>query len=168
MAVYWTLFFGFLVLLISYLLWVPVVLYLNTITDQYYLKVKGLVRVGVEQDPDQWVRIVIRLLFLRFTIYPLRRKDSGRARDSGEAPRGKKRKKMNFKKAIRLLKSFKVRRFWLDIDTGNCMTNARLFPAFALLNHRGGNFHVNFQGRNQLVLELQNRPIYIIKSFINL
>ena len=54
------------------------------------------------------------------------------------------------------------------MDTGNCILNAKLYPLFALLNYYTGNFYINFQGRNQLVLLVKNRPIDIIKSLINL
>jgi hypothetical protein len=55
----------------------------------------------------------------------------------------------------------------LDVDTGNCIQNAKLYPAFAFLNHHVGTFHINFEGRVNMVLHMQSRPINIIKSFIN-
>jgi len=69
---------------------------------------------------------------------------------------------------MRFLKSFKVKKLLLNIDTGNCILNAKLYPFFSLLNYQIGNFSINFQGRNRLALEVENRPIDIIKSIINL
>ena len=74
---------------------------------------------------------------------------------------------MSFKKMLRLTRTFKVKTFMLNIDSGDAITNAKLYPIFSLLNYRGGNFNINFEGRNQLILQLQNRPIDLIKSFIN-
>ncbi len=53
------------------------------------------------------------------------------------------------------------------MDTGDVVKNAKLYPAFAFLNYHVGGFNINFQGRNQLAVRLQNRPIDIIKLFIN-
>ena len=75
---------------------------------------------------------------------------------------------MDIKKVRRMLRTFKVKEFLLDFDSGNCITNAKLYPVFVYLNYQIGGFHINFQGRNQLVLQLHNRPIHIIKSFINI
>ncbi len=74
---------------------------------------------------------------------------------------------MGFRTGLRLLKSFRIKQFLLNVDTGNCISNAKLYPVFAFLNYRVGGFNINFQGRNQLVLHIQNRPIHIIRSFIN-
>ena len=68
---------------------------------------------------------------------------------------------------FQLVRSFEVKRFSLDIDTGHCITNARLYPVFAFLDFWVGNYRVNFMGRNSIDLHLQNRPYRIIKSFIN-
>lgn len=57
--------------------------------------------------------------------------------------------------------------FYLNIDTGDCISNAKLYPLFAFFNYKGGNFNINFEGKNRLALHIQNRPIKIIKTFFN-
>ena len=71
------------------------------------------------------------------------------------------------RKLFRVIRSFEVKQFSLDIDTGSCITNAKLFPVFAFLDFWVGNYRVNFEGHNSIVLHIQNRPYRIIKSFIN-
>ena len=77
-------------------------------------------------------------------------------------------KRMGFKTLQKLFKSFKVKKLLVDVDTGDCILNAKLYPVFGFLNYYVGSFKVNFEGRNQLVFQMQNRPINIIKSFINI
>ncbi|WP_157961199.1 hypothetical protein [Lutibacter citreus] len=61
-----------------------------------------------------------------------------------------------------------MKKFLINIDTGDPILNAKLYPIFSLLNISKGNFNVNFKNINQLTLHLENRPIDIIKSYINL
>ena len=68
---------------------------------------------------------------------------------------------------FRILKSFRVTKMFVDLDTSNCITNAKLYPLFALLNYKYGGFNINFDGRTQLLLYLENRPIRILTSIIN-
>lgn len=107
---------------------------------------------------------------MNFYFYPLRKKkasDNIKKIEGKNASKKKRKHKMNFKTGLRLLRSFKVKTFYMNIDTGDCISNAKLYPVFAFLNYRYGGFNVNFDNRNQVILELQNRPIYIIKSFFN-
>lgn len=158
-----------LILFISsvfYLLLIPVILHIDTDMNQYYVQLRGLAKASFEGDEEEVIRIRLKVLFMDFLFYPLRKPDPGKKKIAGS--RIKKRKKsMGYGKGLRLLRSFSVKRLLLDIDTGDCIHNAKLYPLFAFLNYYVGGFHVNFSGRNQLVLHLQNRPLYIIKSIIN-
>ena len=72
---------------------------------------------------------------------------------------------MPFSKAIRVIKSFKVKKIYINIDTGNCILNAKLYPLFAFLNYNNGNYFINFQGQNQFILVMENKPIDILLSY---
>ena len=154
-------------LLVIYLLWTPIVLLIDTRTNQYYIQLKGFVKASILSDKEEIVRIKMKVLFLTFKFYPLRRK-----KNATESKKIKKHntknssKRIQFRKFIRTLRTFKIKRLFINIDTGDCISNAKLFPLFAFLNQTKGNFQVNFEGRNQMVLHMQNRPIHIIKSFI--
>lgn len=56
----------------------------------------------------------------------------------------------------------------MNIDTGDCIANSKLYPVFSFLSYQFGGFHVNYKGQNTLVLAVENRPIRIIKSFFNI
>ena len=136
-------------LLVIYLLFIPVVLLVNTKSNQYYIHLQGLAKLNVEPHKEDLIKIKLKVLFLNFSFYPWK-------------------KDIKSQTAYKLLKSFKVKQFLLNIDTGNCITNAKLFPVFYFLNYKIGRFNINFDGKNELVLCLRNRPIYILKSFINI
>ena len=162
-----TLIFGLLFLVLISLLFIPIELYLNTITNQYYVQLRGLVKVSIEIDKKELLRVRLQVFFRSYYFYPLRKNNSSKTKKIREKKHLKSRNKINFKTVLRLLKSFKVKEFVLHIDTGNSILNAKLYPAFSFLNYHIGNININFEDRNQLVLCMQNRPIHIIKSFIN-
>ncbi len=157
----------FLILLIVGLLFIPLEIYINTNSNQYYAQLKGLAKASIEQDGEEILRIRLRIPFKDFFFYPLRKSSAPKETKAVKKKEKKKKRKIGPRRILRILKSFKVKQMLIDIDTGNCITNAKLYPAFALFNHYVGGFQINFVGRNQMVLLLQNRPIYIIKSFIN-
>ena len=155
--------------LIVYLLYLPIDLVINTDHNRYYIKVGFLARADVQGDSNYIVRIRLRTPVYRTSFYPLKKRKQ-------KVKKEKKTKAVDFRKAFkikyiklgyRLLKSFEIKRFALHLDTGSCITNAKLFPLCAFLNYRGGNFNINFTNRNHLDLHIQNRPIRIIQSFIN-
>jgi hypothetical protein len=140
------------------------VLFIDTATNQYYIQLKGLAKVNVEKHLEELIRIKLKITFLSFYFYPLRKKSSPKAKKLIEKSSVNKRKRI--RKIFRMLRSFKVKRFLIDIDTGDSMTNVKLYPFYGLLNYNTGIFNINYEGKNRMVLYMENRPLYIIKSFI--
>ena len=160
--------FGLITLFLIGLLFVPIELYIDTIANQYYLRLRGLAKAKIEGDKEELLRIRLNVLFRNFYFYPLKKIGSPKAKKIEKTKSKRTRKRTRIKKTIRVLKSFKVKRLFVNIDTGDCLLNAKLYPAFTFMNYHKGNFNINFEGRNQMVLYLRNRPIRIIKSFINI
>ncbi|NAY91314.1 hypothetical protein GTQ34_05225 [Muricauda sp. JGD-17] len=156
-----------ILLLIVGLLLIPFEIYINTNSNQYYAQLRGLAKASIEQDKEEVLRIRLKVPFKNFFFYPLRKSSVSQQKKTVKKKVKKKRRKIGPRRILSVLKSFKIKKMLVDIDTGNCITNAKLYPVFALLNHYFGRFQINFEGRNQMVLLLQNRPIYIIRSFIN-
>ncbi|PWL37639.1 hypothetical protein DKG77_15180 [Flagellimonas aquimarina] len=155
----------FVLLIIGFLL-VPIDFYINTERDEYYLRLKGLATVSMEHDQEEVIKLKLKTLFFHHYFYPLRGKSSKKQKKIKDNKKtgGK---NVSIKRIVALLKSFKVKRFVLDIDTGDCIANAKLAPLFAFLNYYVAHFSVNFEDRNFLLIHLHNRPINLIKSFIN-
>ncbi|GAA4809997.1 hypothetical protein GCM10023330_16250 [Litoribaculum gwangyangense] len=131
---------------------------------------QGLFKADLETDDAQVFRIRLNILLMKFYIYPLKRRKRG-VRKIQEKFKKKYqtefKKKPKLMKIFRVLRTFKVKQVYVNMDTGNYILNAKLYPIFSLLNYKFGNFHVNFLGQNELVLLIKNRPINIIKAFIN-
>lgn len=104
---------------------------------------------------------------MKFYLYPLHKKAIKTKKKRSLKKYKSKSKSIGFSQVIRIVKSFKIKRMFLNIDTGDYVLNAKLYPIFALLNHHIGEFSINFEGKNQIVLHIRNRPINLIKAFIN-
>ena len=163
---WWLVFLGVILLIIVYLLFVPIVLFIDTEQNIYYLQLKGLAKASLQSDEIEILKIKLKLLFFNFYVFPFKPKTTSAKVQKNKTIK-KKSKKKEFKKVLKVVKTFKVKQFKIDIDTGDCIFNAKLYPLFAMLNYKYGGFHVNFQNKNALLLVIENRPIRIIKSFIN-
>lgn len=61
------------------------------------------------------------------------------------------------KQIIAVLKSFKINRCSISIDTGNHQLNAFLYPLFYLVQVKTNkSIQINFINNNELILELEN------------
>lgn len=159
-----------LFLLVIAFLFIPIVLYIDTETEQYYVRLGALAKASVEADETEIILIKLKVAFLRFNFYPLRFDEKPKEKKSKVKHKPHKRGMKGYKairKGLKVLRTFTIKRLLVDIDTGDCISNAKLYPLAALLDYRLGGFHVNFEGRNRLALQLENRPIYMIRSFIN-
>jgi hypothetical protein len=154
--------------LVLYLLFLPLEIAINIAKNEYYVRIGGLAKVALEGHEKEFLRIKLNTLFSKFYFYPLRKRKSG-AKKVEKKRVGKVNFRSNFKKGLKILKSCEIKKLIIDIDTGNCIQNAKLYPAFALLDHYNtGTFRVNFEGRVHMILHLQSRPVNILKSFINI
>lgn len=161
----WVVILMLFIFLVIYLLFATISIYIDTATNQYYVQLKGVFKLSAESHESEILKLRLQMYFLNFNFYPFKAKKN---KEPKKYLRKKRKRTFKIQQGLRLLKTFKVKRFLVDLDTGDCITNAKLFPVFAFLNYKFGHFYLNFEGRNQLVLHIQNRPIYIIKSFINL
>jgi hypothetical protein len=139
-------------------------LYIDTDKNTYYLQLKGLAKANLFTDEAEIIIVELKVLCFSFNIYPFRQEKTSIKIKKQKKTRTK---HIGFKRILRLIKTFRVKKFYMDIDTGNYITNAKLYPLFALLNHKYGGFRVNFKNRNSMLLSVENRPIRIIKAFIN-
>lgn len=146
------------------LLFVPIQIYVDTSEASYFVSAQGLAKASLEPDPRELLRIRLKIFFLERFFYPLRK--STKPKKIKDRPARKKRR-MDARTMLRLARSFEVQKLSLDMDTGDYVLNAKLYPVFMLLDRYVGKFHINFQDRNRLVMDVRNTPYRLIKSFIN-
>ena len=154
---------------IIYLLFMPIILHIDTACEQYFLEIKGLVKATIEEDQLEVIKVHLKVLFFNFDFYPLKKIDfSDKSLVGWKTEIKKHRYTISFKKILSVLKSFKIRQFRAEIDTGDCIFNSKLYPTFTLLNfYKGTQLSANFEGKNSVLLSLENRLIRIIKAIIN-
>ncbi|NHF57738.1 hypothetical protein FK220_000190 [Flavobacteriaceae bacterium TP-CH-4] len=165
--------FALLIVLVISVLLIPIIILIDTASNRYELQLRGLAKACIETHEEKLLRIKLRMLFFTFYFYPLQYKSRSKGKKAiGKDTRIKRTRKrwktISFRQGIRFVKSFRVQKFLIDFDTGDCLLNAKIYPVATFLNYYGSGCHVNFEGRNRLMLQLQNRPIRMIQSFINL
>ena len=85
-----------------------------------------------------------------------------------EVNKKKKQSKASIQKMYAVLKSFRVRKFFLSVDTGDVQVNGILYPIFVLMSAKTGkNMTINFLNENRLVLQMENNVIRVLWSYIN-
>ncbi len=156
-------------ILVTYLLLMPIILSIDTANNEYFIQLKGLASAYIEPHEEEILRVKLNVFFMRFYFFPIDEiiKRNKVKKIKPKKHKTKRRKHLGIHKGLQVLKTFKVKQFAIDMDTGDVIQNSKLYPAFAFLNYYKGGFNINFEGRNRLVVRLQNRPIDIIKLFIN-
>lgn len=75
--------------------------------------------------------------------------------------------RISFSLVKAMLKSFKVNKFYFNLDTGNVQLNGILYPAFYWLSkYMDQPISINFSNKNELILETENNLARIARTFI--
>jgi len=118
------------------------------------------------------------IFFIPFRFNPFLAK-TGKSKAKPKKPGGK-RRLIKFSEGKQIIsyvvRSIRIRKLLLDIDTDDFMLNAWLVPAFSMVNSRDIQMRVNFEGTSSLLLDLRTRLgtlLWIVikikyRSFINL
>ena len=69
-------------------------------------------------------------------------------------------------KGRKILRSFEVKAFRLNLDTNNFVTNSYLYPLFYVLNHPLRQLNINYNGDSELLLIVENRLYKILFAFL--
>ncbi|PBQ30556.1 hypothetical protein CNR22_01810 [Sphingobacteriaceae bacterium] len=73
------------------------------------------------------------------------------------SPSPQKRRNLSYHQLIKLLQSFKIKTFYLDVDFGDMPLNGILFPYFYWLSgYSGKTVRINFNGNTVLILVVKN------------
>lgn len=153
-----------IILFVLYLLWIPIRISIDTNQNLYQFQLKGLVKVMFVPDAIEVLKVNIKMFFMNFQFYPIRSK--GKQKKEKRKPVTKRKTWIKPKTGFGILRSFKIKEFKLELDSGDFITNAKLFSIYAIVNADYRNIQINFQNRNSLFLILENRPIYILKSIV--
>ena len=160
--------------LLLFLLFTTITLKIDSYQQQYYVQVWGLCRASIVTGDAPILEF--RVLFLRFRIDLLeqvskgiaRRKQRQEAATSSPERKDRRMPKRMGQRLWRVLRSFKVRQLELDLDTGSVQWNAYLWPLFYFLRFRHAlrHLHINYNGRVEAALHIENRLARMLWAFI--
>ena len=165
----WSILILFLILLLIWILVVPVIIFLDTDRNRYFLALPGIFKATVIPSAHLF-RIRFRIFFVPFTYNPFAR-NPGKKREKKEPEKSVKKRKAKripggFKFVIQVLRSFRIRKLKLDIDTDDFTLNAWLVPVFSAMNSENIRMRTNFEGHASLLLDLRFRIGTLLRIFI--
>ncbi len=160
---------GILLLILVCLLYSPVVLHINTYDDKYYIGQAGTIRLQIYQSTP--------LAKFRLFLFGLPLKTIRIGKNPEKQKHRKKKQyktsKRSYSKVImkpdvlfgiifKLIRSFKIREFYLNVDTGDVSGNAWLFPLAYLMDKNNLKMDVNYEGDVDMILKISNRPVNFV------
>lgn len=153
-------------MLISYLLLAPIILEIDSDA--------GICRVRFHKIVSANLKIDEESIFLKLKLAGWRKKynlldfiTKPKEKKSVIKRSKKERDNLSFKKMFRILKSFRVRRFFISVDTDNMQMDGFLYPVFLLIqNLTGKKIQINFIGENTVKLTIENNIARVMWAFI--
>jgi len=159
----WAIVIGIFLLLLSWLLFTPLFLYVNTKEKKYSVGLKGIINFRFLPDDHQLFKIRITIVFYPFNFYPLQQKKEKTKTDPKVKKPAKKKIGLGYraiwlflKISRKTLRSFKLKKLYLNIDTDDAITNAYLIPVFANLHRKNIKLFVNYTGELKMIINVEN------------
>lgn len=161
----------FLVLFLLFFGWLlltPITLKIDSLREQFMLRIWGLGKANLVITEEAFlIRVTLAWWSKNFQVFPSKKKKPEEKKPA-KTKRKKKKMKWSWRKMIRLLKTFKVKKLRLDLDTDNYILNAYLFPVFHFLRRPNQSVSINFMGRNECQLEVTNRVGKVLLALIRI
>lgn len=161
---------GILILVLTALLvlilFTPVVLIINSVTDHYRVQWgPAHAQVWFTEDPIRF-RLHIPFWTREGALHELMSGSKDEPTHHRRDSTVMKRRSLTSRwrpSVWALLKSFRVRRLRWSLDTGDVLWNAWLYPAFQALHAQGHDLVISFTGRNELELVIDNNLYRVLK-----
>lgn len=103
----------------------------------------------------------LRVLFWHMHIDFFEMMQAGKPKEKKQEAKSKKRGTMPLGMIVAMMRSFRVRKCFMAVDTGNYALNGMLYP-FCTTRYT----HINFTGRNELVLVITNNAARVLWAVI--
>lgn len=169
--------FGIILGFFAWLLLAPLYLYIHTGESRYEAGMRSLFKGRFVEGDYGLPEIRVSILFYSFNV-PIIRFGSEKKKAGKSKKKKSKKSRFNLKTLRLILKivwkvmnSFKLKQFRLNVDTGNVVTNAYLFPVFALFGGSKYQLSVNYASKNEFIIHYENNLLtilsHIIVTFIN-
>jgi hypothetical protein len=168
-------------LLIFFFLWIlfgPLDFVINTFDGEYYFQLRNVFRTSVIFDEDEIIFLNIKVFFIGFNFHPLELLTKPAKNKEKGKKRKEKRKRLQRIRSLqniglfvlrltwKTLRTFKLRKLKINIDTQNVITNAYLIPIFTILNGDRTQLNVNYSGQMGVHIVYENSVFLILRAAI--
>lgn len=165
---FWWILLSLILFLVITLLFAPIRLCIHTPSNVYFVSWGDVLKASViPVSDDIEFRIAAFGLGKRFSLLKLITKPK---KEKEKKPKKKKKKRSGGKfpgHLIRpVLRSFKVKRLYADLDFNNVFWNSWLYPWGQIFQRENIQCTTNFEGREVLILEVVNRPFWLVQQLI--
>lgn len=158
---------GMVLLLCVWLLSLKLVLRLDSEQDLYEVRAGSIARLWYDVSSNE----------LYYSVFGWKRKLTPRPPEAvaekpvrGEKPRRKSKRRLTTQQLLRkiraVLQTFHVTRCEVEIDTGDPIANAYLFPVFFFIRGKQKKFAVRYDGNSRILLEVNNRLARIVRAVL--
>ncbi|HEY6063946.1 MAG TPA: hypothetical protein VIV35_10080 [Chitinophagaceae bacterium] len=160
---------GIVVLLIFILCWLlvsPLVIEIDTRVPHAGLRWVSIGNARIWYENEWWLSM--QILFFRKTFRLAEMKSKPKKIKNGkEKKKPGKRMKVSrvLRKLWRVVKTFRVTKWQLAVDSGDYTRNAQFYP-LNFLPHTFKHMDINFRDENYLLLTIRNRPWKILFAFL--
>jgi hypothetical protein len=150
-----------------FLLFVPIRLELNTRTASYRAWIAGLAGIELLTEPEMHFRL--RMLGFSKDFDPFASKKAHLKRRRSGTRRKNARRLHSWKwirKGLQVVRSFRLERFYLDVDANDYVANALLVPILARLAGKNVQCRINFNSEIELQILVSNNLARALFAFV--
>lgn len=153
-----------LLILLSYLLFAPFYLEINSTTGLFKVRFHRLASARLFITESS-LFIDLKIMWWHKIIDLLAPKNKQMKTERKKIQKEK--PKISLRKILLVIKTFKVNKFYLTIDTGSMWLNGMIYPLFLWLGMRlKRNITINFVNENEIIFETENNLFRILRVYI--
>jgi hypothetical protein len=167
---FWWLLLAFFAMLVLGLLFAPVKLGASTLNNMYFISYGWVLKVTARFLEDD-IEIGFKLFGFGKNTTVLEQL-AGRKRKKSVPERiatsfaTTTKKKVPLKLIIQFLKTFRVKKFFLNVDLGSVYYNAWLYPLGEIFKTQKVYCTTNFVGKTEIDIDIVNRPAHMLWAII--
>lgn len=147
-----------------FMLFIPIIIEINTIKKIYQIRISMI--GSIDMMLSDKITFQLKLLGIKKTFAPFDAIRQQKEENTKSEIKTGEIKNISTKKLFSLIRSFKVKKIYVNIDTKDYIQNALLFPLFFLLNTKNRQLTINYFGRNELILVIENNIYRILQAFL--
>jgi hypothetical protein len=164
---FWYILIVLVLLTLLWILFAPVIIFMNTEKGRYSLALPGIFHARVVESPDLFV-IRGSVFFIPYCFNPFKKRRK-KTKEVKEKPRRRKRAikpLQGLNMGRNMMHAIRIRKLYLDVDTDDFTLNAWLIPVFSAVNSENIRLQANFEGNASLLLDLRTSLGALIWAFL--